>query len=189
MKVLTPVVLSLGAARAVCAQTNSNFYLKTDIGMAIESDIRFQFRGFGYDLPVDPGVRVDVGSGYRLTDWLAAEFETGVVYAKLNLPGDLHRDLYQVPVMGNLVLSDPHSKWKPYLGGGAGIVEVLLNPYVGDSLGLNQHTVFGYQLMTGFRYLFTQHVDLGAEYKFLYVSKFTVEGAPSPDVVMGPGLV
>ena len=189
MKVLLSLLFCACGTVASWAQTNSNLYLKADSGIAFQPDLSYKVQGNHFELPVDPGVRVDFAGGYRFADWCAAELETGVVYAMLNFPGDIHRDYFQVPILANCLLTYPHGKWKPFVGGGAGIVEVILNSRQNASLPVENHTTFGCQAIAGMTYPITRRLDFGMNYKFLYSSQFTIHGPSNlPNAEMGPGM-
>ena len=189
MRVLFALLLCACGTLASRAQTNSNFYLKADSGIVFQPDVRLQFPTQRYEMPVDPGVRVDFAGGYRFTDWCAGELEAGVVYAMLNMPGDVRRDYFQVPVLANFLLTYPHGKWRPFVGGGAGIVEVILNPRNDASLPAENYTTFGCQAIAGMTYPITRCLDFGINYKFLYSSQFTIHSPSNiPSAEMGPGM-
>jgi opacity protein-like surface antigen len=188
MKVFPTLLLFACGTVASRAQTNSNFYLKADSGAVFQPNLSYDIQGHHGELSVDPGVRVDFAGGYRFTDWCAGELETGVVYAGLNFPGFSKRDYFQVPVLANCILTYPNCKWKPFIGGGAGIVEVILNPRMDASLMENQ-TTFGCQAVAGFTYPITRRLDFGVNYKFLYYSQFTIHSPSNlPNAEMGPGM-
>lgn len=196
MRILPALLLYACGILASRAQTNLSLYLKADSGVVFQPDVRLQFLpnaklGFTahhYELPIDPGVRVDFASGYRFNDWCAGELETGVVYAGLNFPGDLRRDYFQVPILANCVLTYPRGRWRPFVGGGAGIVEVILNPRE-DASSFENHTTFGCQAIAGITYPITLHLDFGINYKFLHSSQFTMPGpSHAPSAEFGPGM-
>lgn len=189
LKCLLAVVLFAYGASVSRGQTNSNFYLKADSGAVFQPNRSYSIQGAHYKLPIDPGVRVDFAGGYRFSDWFAGELETGVVYATMNFPGDIHRDYFQVPVLANCILTYPHGKWKPFVGAGAGIVEVLLNAHMDGSLPVDNFTTFGCQAIAGITYPVTSRLDIGINYKFLYSSQFRTDNPfHLPNAEFGPGM-
>ena len=189
MKVFQGLLLSACVTFASRAQTNSNFYLKADSGVVFQPNLSYKIQGTHYELPVDPGVRVDFATGYRFTDWCAGELETGVVHAMLNLPGDIHRDYFQVPVLANCILTYPPRRWRPFVGGGAGIVEVLLNAHEDASLPVDNYTTLGCQAIAGITYPVASRLDIGINYKFLYSSQFRTDNPfHLPNAEIGPGM-
>jgi opacity protein-like surface antigen len=77
-------------------------------------------------------------------------------------------DLYQIPMMGNLILSVPLKHgFRPYFGAGTGVVASVLD--FNSPLGNIRDTdyTFGYQAFAGFNYQISRHLEVGVGYKFL----------------------
>jgi opacity protein-like surface antigen len=108
---------------------------------------------------IDPGLRTDLEAGYAfpLSDQftLAPELEVGFLYNSYT-----GGDLYQVPVLGNLIVSyKVDSDWTLYAGGGAG------SEYADASTG-NSKDDFAWQVEGGVKYKLGSG-DLGLGYKYL----------------------
>src|ERR1041385_5129508 len=76
------VIGSAVLASAAQAQ-GTDWYLKADVGGALTCNTELK-EFFGVPTPgtrvkFDPGVRFAYGGGYWLTEWFAAEVETGVI--------------------------------------------------------------------------------------------------------------
>ena len=78
------------------------------------------------EVKFDPGFRAGMAIGKQLTRHIAIEAEGGFHYNSIRSIEDASSDdgeLYQVPVLGNLVLQFPNrTRLIPVIGGGAGAV-------------------------------------------------------------------
>lgn len=139
------------------------------------------------------GFRMDLAVGYSLTDNLAIELESGLLYNtadKIRIrwslpPGvvidgeaiesgsvkvkakDLWGDdliMWQIPVLANVVYKFPlESKFKPYVGAGLGGVYTLL-----DTPDDNESDfTFAYQVMAGGVFELSEKTEVGVGYKLL----------------------
>jgi len=142
------------------------------------------------ELEMGPGFAVHGGLGESFSRWISAELLGGFYYHSVDdMTGPdggwqvLNADLFQVPVMLNLVIHVPlKSRLTPVLGGGAGAVFSWLD--VDDQIptgdgntlrvdGSSMEVTFAYQAFAGLRY---QHGD-GAAVSLTY--RFTGVGNPT----------
>jgi opacity protein-like surface antigen len=157
------------------------FYVGGGLGASFMPGFQSSRLGFPGSFSMRPGIRFSAEPGYNFmaTDRLAlgGEFETGVIYNEISSvsgsgsPGPLRGRYYQVPLLGNLVLTvHPNSFVVPYVGVGGG----------GDysSARIRSLGFFGYgtsdqevdpavQAMAGVRFRLNANTDLGLGYKFL----------------------
>lgn len=203
--VMTVVLLAWGGANGALLQPTANGpagkgYFWGGAGPAWTEDADLdEFAGDPVsegELHFNTGIRFELGGGYHITDWLAAEFETGVIYnsvdsvdaAGLSSGGEL--DLSQVPMLVNVVFSLPNETgFVPYVGGGVGgAFSVLYADYF--ALGPNtadgsfSDVVFAWQGFAGLRYDFNENMSLGATYKYFAAESPTWEA----DTFVGTGL-
>jgi len=137
-----------------------------------------------YEVELYPGVRMDLGIGYRPVSWLRVGFETGYVWNEMqSLLGftELDGEISQVPVQG--VVAIDQSLWGPLsltIGAGAGGVytrsssgNVLWEIDAGGGpvstllwreVGSNQF-VAGYQGFAGLTYRLGRGAHLGLQYR------------------------
>lgn len=182
------------------------FYFKADAGLALVQDVDVKsIEGyalpltgtlsdpvtvFGITIPAgtytvnkpkvsfDPGLRVDMIGGYKVSETVALELEAGLLYNsldKLSISGTqdtvpfshsykLNANLWQVPVFVNGVYTFKlDSKFKPFLGAGVGGVWTCVE---GSGESESDFT-FAYQGMAGIRYELSNTMDIGLTYKFL----------------------
>jgi opacity protein-like surface antigen len=176
MKQKIPFLLAAGimpfATAAIGQDFLSHVYLTGDLGAAFQQAVRIK----GADLiDFHNGVRGDVAIGYRANSWFAVELASGAIWNSGDKIGGVTfssfgagLDLYQIPIMGNVVFSTPSwHGFKPYLGAGVGGVAAMLD--FQRPLGTIQDTdfTFSYQAFAGLNYQVCKHVDLGVGYKFL----------------------
>lgn len=164
-------------------------YIKFDAGGVITSDTDVQDI-FG---PVDPGTRVKfdpgprlgVDFGYHLTDWFAAELETGIMANSLKeITGadDVDATLMSVPVLLNVKLELPtRSPVTPYIGAGAGGSSSILSidhlDYGGMHIeGTGSDFVFAWQAFGGVRIALNDRMGIGAEYRYFRSDGASFEG-------------
>jgi len=176
MKPRIPFLLAAGIMPFTTAAVGQDFlshvYLTGDLGAAFQQAVRIK----GADLiDFHNGVRGDVAIGYRANSWFAVELASGAIWNSGDKIGGVTfssfgggLDLYQIPIMGNVVFSTPSwHGFKPYLGAGVGGVAAMLD--FQRPLGSIRDTDFtlSYQAFAGLNYQVCKHVDLGVGYKFL----------------------
>jgi opacity protein-like surface antigen len=164
----------------LCGATDQlPIYFRTEAGPAFLHTFRADYGVGHFDEPSDVGTRVDLTFGYRLTSSLAAELNGGMVWNKL-LDMAQH-DFYQVPIMANLVWKPVYGRLAPFVGAGAGGVDLILVPHGFSSLQTESHFVFGAQAFAGVGYRVTRACELGLSYRFL--------GAASDNFQNGGGTI
>ncbi|HZR19922.1 MAG TPA: outer membrane beta-barrel protein [Verrucomicrobiae bacterium] len=165
VKAILLFLVVLWSGFAVFGATDQpTLYVRTEAGPAFLNTLRADYGIGHFDEPTDVGTRVDLTLGYRLTSSLAAELNGGMVWNKL-LDMAQH-DFYQVPVMANLVWKPAYGRLAPFVGAGAGGVDLILVPH-GFSLPTETHFVFGAQAFAGVGYRLTRACELGLSYRFL----------------------
>lgn len=177
MKERIPFLLAAGivpfATTALAGDFSPHLYLNSDLGAAFQQEVRIK----GADLiDFHNGVRGDISVGYQATSWFAMEFASGTIWNSGDKIGGVSissfggsLDLYEIPIMGNVVFSTP-TAWhgfKPYIGAGIGGVAAMLD--FQRPLGAIRDTDFtlSYQAFGGLNYRVSQHIEIGVGYKFL----------------------
>ena len=123
------------------------FYLTGGVGPAFteETSLR-EFNGpvTGTKVRFDPGFQFRITAGYQITDWLAAELESGVTYNEIrSITGAIEADgsLVNAPILANLVIQCPKkSRFTPFIGGGLGGSTAVLDAHdiiLGNGNGVN----------------------------------------------------
>ena len=177
------LVAALGGLALVSTQSGfgqaTRFYIKGGIGPALTEDTRLkEFNGPITDTKVkfDPGVQFRFAGGFRITEWLSTELESGVTYNNIkSITGATTVDasLSNVPLLANLVLQCPPKKcpFTPYVGGGFGYSSSVLDAEDINIGGLHlsdtqSDAVFAYHAFGGFAYHINDrmHVDLAYRY-------------------------
>lgn len=164
------------------AQAADKLYLDINAGPAITQDTTVQQSPFGNTgkIQFDTGLRAGLAIGYKVTPSFAAELETGVIWNGVhsiqnNTLSTLgaSADLYQIPVLADVIYEPLHGSFQPYVGAGLGGVagifdssNIPLFAPPGASYSATDWT-FAYQLEAGFKYAVSEKVELGLAYKFL----------------------
>jgi len=158
----------------------TGFYVKGGVGPSLVQDTDLtSFPGSSGDREVqfDYGIRFDIGGGYQVTDWFAADFEIGFVNNSIDsIEGAVDEDAWviNIPFMVNAVFQCPRmGRFVPYIGVGAGFSSTILDV---DEITIGSTTVFGgnesdvvlaFQGFAGFRYQIDNRWSIGMEYKYL----------------------
>lgn len=190
--------LALLSASSLWAE-QGRFYVQGDVGGAITDDVDLkEFFGEpltpGAQLSLDPGARIGIRGGYGLTDWLAAEAETGMTVNRIDTistagVADSTGSLLNVPLLFNLRLQVPEKhRLAPYAGVGVGFANTILT---GDDLiigatrfsGSASDVVFAYQAFVGLRFALNERMGISAEYHFFHAESASME----VDVISGVG--
>jgi opacity protein-like surface antigen len=167
------------------------FFLGAGAGVAFMQDLTLKDTG-GAKMSFDPGARFDLSLGYRLTESLNADFQTGFLYnsvdriAGVSL-GDVgaSADFYQIPLLVGLNYTFPiHGPIKAFLGADVGGVIGRFN--ASSPGGKIEHTdfTFGYQGTAGIKYEFNDQIDLGLAYQFLGTTDHHFGSGTSSDGTM-----
>ncbi len=170
-------VLSLvGFASAAQAQ----FYLGAQGGISIQDDSDAEDGNLEGELGYSEGFAVGALGGYRfgLNDSVSLDVEAEVTYRDndvddLTINGvdfDADGELTSFAFMANGWLNwHVGSGFKPYIGGGVGLLHVELEDLNVNSIGLgdDDDTVVAGQLGAGVGYAVTENVELSLDYRFL----------------------
>lgn len=180
---IVAVFFCLGAAGAqaqyfYAARPEAGPYFRANVGPAFYPDGTLkQFGGpAGNSVNYQTGIAADAAIGYAFNRNVAADFEFGLVGAKINSVGGFYSDnsrLYNVPFLANVTLSlpVPHSYVVPYLGVGGGFAAAVFDT---DNFGNGSDFVTGSesdvvpagQIFAGVRFRLTPRASLGVGYKF-----------------------
>lgn len=168
-------------SRLAAQDWQKRVYAKVDGGAALmqNTSVKDLFGGVPPDTRVefDTGGRFGIALGYHVTDWFAAEFETGIVGNGLkSITGatDVDAGVYTVPMMLNARFQLPNrSRFTPYIGAGVGGTSSTLDvnhlDYFGTQFtGSASDVVFAFQAFGGFRVALNEHMGLGLEYHFIH---------------------
>ena len=201
----TALCLALFPASHGYAEEN-RFYVQGDIGGNVSSDVHLkeflsQPIAPNTQITLDPGTRFAIRGGYGLTDWLAAEVETGALANDIDVitsPGVLESNgsIINVPLLFNLRLQVPEKyRFAPYVGAGFGFTSTILT---GNELiigarrfeGAEADVVFAYQFFAGVRFALNDRMGLSAEYHYFHaeeasMSMDTPSGVGTEDIKLG----
>lgn len=172
---------------------DSQWYFAADGGVAWEQSLNWQIYGIEafhfYESPAwrrfhakfDPGYRADVRFGRQFTNGLSLEFETGVAKNSLANPdeiffGKVNVDLYQIPLMVNLIYHIPAwHRLRPFAGVGFGAGAAIIQ---GDDRGKPADSEtrfdasFAMQAIGGLEYRIGRSLDLDLSYKCFYAQEY-----------------
>jgi OmpA-OmpF porin, OOP family len=142
----------------------------------------------GSTIKFDPGFKLGLKAGYRVTPWFAAEFETGFSWssiASISGANYVNADLLQTPVLANAVFCYRNrSKFMPWIGGGVGGASITLDA---DSIsmgsggnevkswGTASDFVFAYQGFAGVSYQVNRNISVNAMYRYFVAESPTFE--------------
>lgn len=182
----------------------NRFYVRADVGGTSTRDVELrEFFGQAIvpnsEISLEPGIRVGVRAGYGLTDWLAAEVETGVSANSVeSVSGAIVAEgsLASVPLLLNARLHVPdHERFSPYIGAGFGLATTMLTAddiIIGGTSfnGTTADAVFAYQGFAGVDFAINNHMSIGAEYRYFNAepSNMTADitvGTPTDRVKLG----
>src|SRR6185503_9378380 len=127
-RALRVFVVTLALALPAVASENIRGWYELGANVIEDAEIE-SFLGeplSGNKMEFDPGFRAAIGIGTEITRYLAVEAEGAFHYNSLKSVGGATSalgDLYQFPIMGNVVLQWPNpSKFVPVIGAGVGAV-------------------------------------------------------------------
>lgn len=187
------VLLSLSPAES---QVAGRGYFDGDIGGSIMPDADFEeYFGnpiaSGSKVEFDPGFRMGLRAGYGVTDWFAAELETGLMVNSIDsISGATESDAFlsNIPCLVNARFQlSQFDRLTPYFGVGVGFSVTTLDAdniaYGGGWLeGTMSTVVFAYQGFAGLRYNFNDSMGVSLEYRYFA----TTEPEWEADVIYGP---
>jgi opacity protein-like surface antigen len=171
--VLAGVVLASAAFQAA-GHEEHGFYLGADAGVAsAESTSLREYPDAppGNKVKFYNGARLSLGAGYRFTDWFSLGAETGFIANEIK---NADAALVQAPILGVVEFRLPNrSPVEPFAGAGAGVSLSVLG-INDDTLadggtnvdGADSDAVFAWQAYGGLRFRLTDHLSLGAVYKY-----------------------
>jgi opacity protein-like surface antigen len=188
---VTALTLSLVTGANALAEQN-RFYLKADIGGNSARDVELrEFFGeptlaANSTISLDPGIRLGFRAGYGITDWFAAEVETGVTANNIeSISGPTvavaDGSLANVPFLLNAKLHLPDGyRVSPYIGAGFGVASTVLS---GDDIviggtsfsGSAADAAFAYQAFAGVRFAINDRMGLSVEYHFLHTGSTSMD--------------
>jgi opacity protein-like surface antigen len=187
------VLLSLLPARS---QERGRAYFDADLGGSIMPEADFEeFFGNALapdsEVEFDPGIRFGLRGGYGVTDWFAAEFETGLMVNSVDsITGASEADAIfsNIPCLVNARFQlSKFDVLTPYFGAGIGFSVAMLDAddivINGGSLeGYMSTVVFAYQGFAGLRYKINDNMGLSIEYRYFA----TTEPEWEAEVIVGP---
>lgn len=165
----------VSAAGAHAGDWSKNLYIDADAGAIFQQDADFhENSGINRNVSFDPGVRGDIAIGYKITQSVALELESGYMWNSVDsLNGfELGRfgesiDMYHVPLLMNLVYQFPtKGGWTPYVSVGAGADIGCMDASLPHFSANDQEVSFAYQAQAGLKYQLTDNATLGLAYKF-----------------------
>jgi len=175
------LLLAFALAGAVEASAALGFRGWYEIGATVIDDAELEsFLGEPVSdnkVKFEPGFRGSMAIGADLTRYVAIEAEGGFHYNSLRSISGATSDeaeLYQFPVLGNLVLKFPNrTRWTPVVGGGVGAIFSLLDA---DDIALGASRFssteetwsFAWQGYAGLTYSFRPDMALGLTYHYLH---------------------
>ena len=206
MKKSSRVLLVLGACGCLALWSpprakgqQGHFYFKGDLGGNWTQDTELKEWFFnepvqpGSKVTFNPGVRFGIAGGFFLTDWLGAEFETGVMANDIDfisgfIAGGSYVDatFSNVPFLINFRFQCPRlDLLSPYFGGGVGgAVSILdanqIDRGFGGESGTATDGVFAYQAFAGLRYKLNEHMGLSLEYRYFGTESSNLEADFTP---------
>ena len=175
-----PIVLAVGLVSAWSAAADDmgsgaggnagTFYARGEAGVAILQNITEQ----GNLIQFNVGPRVDVSTGYNITDNIAVELQSGFAYNSfskfdgISLPSGTSANVWSVPVLANGIYTYKfNDHWRAYGGVGAGVLITTLDESApGFNVSPNDCTL-GYQGMVGIEYQINDNLECGLGYNFL----------------------
>jgi OmpA-OmpF porin, OOP family len=183
----------------------TRFYVRGDVGGQWTSDTPLkEFFGEplapGAEVKFDPGVRLGISGGYLVTDWFAAEAQTGIMANEIDsITGATRLDearFWNVPFLMNARFQCPtECRLSPYAGGGLGFSSSVVHAdhlRIGDTTmrGTQVAAVFAYQAFAGLRYRINEHMGLSLEYRYFATTDpeweaDTTSGTPSDKMRFG----
>ena len=181
--------------RPAYSQEAGRLYADGDIGGTILSDTDLEeYFGqdtSGSDVEFDPGIRFGIRGGCGITDWFAAEIETGLMVNSIDsITGASEADavMSNVPLLINARFQlSKFDLLTPYFGVGLGFSITSLDAddiVIGGGRleGSMSTVVFAYQGFAGLRYKINEQMGLSLEYRYFA----TTDPEWEADVVFGP---
>jgi opacity protein-like surface antigen len=181
--------LSLLLAGVVSAEERPQGpYFGADFGVALTQDTELkQFPGAsrGHDVEFDPGVRLSVSGGWRVTPWFRAGGEFGIISHTID---GADAAMTHLPLMANVEFQLPNrSIVIPFIGGGPGVAITVFDiddDFLADgdfADGSTSDAVFAWQVYGGLRFRINEAMSVGVVYKYYEAnsSSWNVENSSS----------
>jgi len=179
--------LLCSCALTASAQTTNHlqrFYLQAGGGVAFTSGTQLKDNPFGAnsgDIRYQTGVQGSLQVGYNLNSSFSAGINVGFVENPIDSIGGntlshtgSSADLYQIPLMTELIYRPLHGHFTPYIGAGVGAVIAMFDGKTmpaGFSSGYSDTDItLGYEAKVGVQYNFNKSWSAGVGYQMLVSS-------------------
>jgi opacity protein-like surface antigen len=156
----------------------------TQFGGSVSSPVHYQ-----------TGAAGDVAVGWAFNRYVSMDFQTGFTGTRIdNVPGytQNNSDVYDVPFLGNVLLSYPipHTILVPYVGVGAGGADTIFDAHSFSDgtttvFGRENDAVFAWQVMAGMRFELNPDMTVGVGYQYFTTGNTTYSYPPSPNFNVG----
>ncbi len=170
-------ILAACATATQAGDIASGFYVNTDPGLNMMTGLR---GSGGSDVRLNAGARWDLEAGYglKLSDkvTLGAELESGGIWNPMSSiksgkhETELGGNLWQIPILANLILNYHVGKFTPYIGFGGGIDYISANVWSADNhptIAAGSDWGPALQAQAGVRYQVCEGCEVGLGYKYL----------------------
>ncbi len=171
-----PAFLGL-SSQAQCTNQLDRFYFGLGAGGSLEQPLSINSSAFGNsgNVQIKPGIRGDIHLGWNVSRSFSTELQTGILWNSIdNIAGNtVSADIYQVPVLANVLYHPFHGAFQPFVGVGCGAAMTTFDsaniPLMPVSYTASDWT-FAYQAQLGFSYKVTSSFSVGLTYEFLGTS-------------------
>lgn len=128
---------------------------------------------------LNPGFRVDLGSGYEFTPYFAVDWEIGILAASIDKASGLQEmdgTITQVPLLVNAAFQyQNETGFTPFVGAGVGVSSSAIRVDEARSStarleGSDYQFVFAWQAIGGIKYEVAKRLNLGLVYKYLWTA-------------------
>ena len=155
------------------AQGNS-WYVAGGLGVSFANDVDNEQLGTTVTAEFDTGMLGTVAVGHTFGGWRAegelAYLQNDISSLKVgSMSAPAGGDFSAAALMANVYYDiDTDSKWKPFIGAGAGFANVSINNLASGGIAIADDSagVFAYQLKAGIGYAFTDALDGTLGYRF-----------------------
>jgi opacity protein-like surface antigen len=163
-------------------------YFGADFGVALTQDTKLrEFPGAsgGGKVEFDPGVRLSLSGGWRVTPWFRGGGEFGFISHTID---GADAAVTHMPLLANVEFQLPNrTRLLPFIGGGPGVAFSVLDiddDFLGDGDfvdGSTSDAVFAWQVYAGLRFRINESMSVGVVYKYFEAdgSDWDVENSSS----------
>jgi opacity protein-like surface antigen len=145
----------------------------------------------------DVGVSGDAAFGYAFNQFVGLDFQTGYTWGRMNNVENYSQNgstMGNVPFLANLTLSlpIPHTNIVPYVGGGLGGADSILDAHnfypvsaatpANTIYGSQNDVVFAYQAFAGVRFMLDPNISIGVGYDYFATGNPTFSYPPQPNL-------